>query len=68
MTNKHRTTFYVGVTSDLVERVGRHKSGKGSAFTSRYRLYDLVYFEEFPTIAEAIKRENQLKIGIGNGK
>jgi putative endonuclease len=43
-------------------------SGKGSAFTSRYRLYDLVYFEEFPPIAEAIKRENQLKIGIGNGK
>ena len=61
MSNKNRTTFYIGVTSNLKNRIADHKNGKGSAFTKRYNLEDLVYFEDFPDIMQAIDREKQLK-------
>jgi putative endonuclease len=61
MANKYRTTFYIGVTSNLKNRVLDHILGKGSKFTSKYNLSDLVYFEEFSDIKQAILREKQLK-------
>jgi putative endonuclease len=61
MTNQYRTTFYIGVTSDLSNRILEHTEGKGSNFTEKYNLTDLVYFEEFSEINQAIAREKQLK-------
>ncbi len=61
MTNKYRTTFYIGVTSDLNKRILQHILGEGSKFTKKYNLIDLVYFEEFTDINQAILREKQLK-------
>ena len=61
MTNKSRTTFYIGVTSDLKTRIADHKNGIGSDFTTKYKLSDLVFYEEFPDIYQAIDREKQLK-------
>ncbi len=61
LSNKNRTTFYIGVTNNLEKRVAEHRSGKGSIFTSKYNLVDLVYFELIPDIEQAIKREKQLK-------
>ena len=61
ITNSYRTTFYVGVTSDLNRRILDHLDNKGSKFTSKYNLRDLIYFEEFTSIDQAILREKQLK-------
>jgi putative endonuclease len=61
MTNHYRTTFYIGVTSDLKSRIWQHINGEGSAFVKKYKLYDLVYFEYFQRITDAIDREKQLK-------
>ncbi|MDG5492695.1 GIY-YIG nuclease family protein [Psychroserpens sp. SPM9] len=61
MTNTYRTTFYVGVTSDLTKRVTEHQNGTGSEFTKKYNLKDLIYFEEFSAIEQAIAREKQIK-------
>ncbi|HKL32976.1 MAG TPA: GIY-YIG nuclease family protein [Tangfeifania sp.] len=61
MTNKNRTSFYIGVTSDLKTRIADHKNGIGSDFTTKYKLTDLVFYEEFPDIYQAIDREKQLK-------
>ena len=61
LTNKYRTTFYIGVTSNLVERTMLHQEGTGSKFTKKYNLKDLVYFEVFSDINMAIAREKQLK-------
>ncbi len=61
MTSQYRTTFYIGVTSDLSNRILEHTEGKGSNFTEKYNLTDLVYFEEFSEINQAIAREKQLK-------
>jgi len=61
MTNTYRTTFYIGVTSNLTKRVVEHQEGSGSKFTKKYNLTDLVYFEVFSDIDQAIAREKQLK-------
>lgn len=61
MTNKYRTTFYVGVTNDLHKRIVEHQNGMGSEFTKKYNLKDLIYFEKFSDINQAISREKQLK-------
>lgn len=62
MTNKNKTTLYIGVTSNLINRVDEHKTHKyKKSFTSKYNLEFLVYFEFLPTIEEAIAREKQIK-------
>jgi putative endonuclease len=64
LTNQNHTTLYVGVTSDLRKRVYRHKNHfYPDSFTSKYKLYKLVYYEAFHRIEEAIYREKQLKAG-----
>jgi putative endonuclease len=62
MTNKNKTTLYVGVTSDLVSRTHKHRVHfyKGS-FTDRYNIEYLLYYETYNTITEAIAREKQIK-------
>jgi len=53
--------LYVGVTGFLMARVLRHKAGVGGAFTRRYRVHRLVYFESFHNIGDAIARETEIK-------
>ena len=61
MSNKNRTTLYIGVTNNLERRVLEHKAGIGSTFTKRYQLFDLMYWERVYGMSEAIAREKQLK-------
>ena len=61
MTNTYRTTFYIGVATNLEKRVTEHSNGIGSKFTKKYNLKDLIYFEKFTDVNQAIDRENQLK-------
>ncbi len=61
LANAQRTVLYTGVTSDLVNRVYRHKQGEGSDFTSIYKLHFLMYYEQHQTMYNAIQREKQIK-------
>jgi len=62
MTNNHRTTLYIGVTSDLERRVQEHRTHfHKHAFTAKYNLEKCVYHECFLDIKQAIEREKQLK-------
>ncbi len=63
ITNRYNTLLYTGVTDDLQRRITEHKSGVGSGFSSKYRLYKLVYYEAGNSILEAISREKQIKGG-----
>ena len=54
MSNQYRTTFYIGVTSNLDERIWQHINNEGSAFVKKYKLYDLVYYEYHQRITDAI--------------
>ena len=54
--------LYIGVTSHLERRVAQHKAGTyAAAFTERYNIKQLVYFERFGEMQTAIAREKQLK-------
>ncbi len=64
LTNKHRTVLYTGVTSNLKLRVEQHKlKTNQKSFTARYNVDELVYYEQFFDIGEAIAREKQIKAG-----
>jgi putative endonuclease len=54
--------LYTGVTAQLQIRVTQHKSKKNpNSFTSCYNINQLVYYEAFETIGEAIARESAIK-------
>ena len=61
LSNKYRTTFYIGVANNLYKRILGHNENRGSIFTQKYNLKSLIYYEEFTSIKEAIAREKQLK-------
>ncbi len=62
MTNAHHNVLYVGVTSDLEQRMERHAAHFfKNSFTARYNCEQLVYLERHPSINEAILRERQIK-------
>jgi putative endonuclease len=64
LTNKNKTTLYVGVTANLKKRIQQHKDKVDKkSFTARYNLDKLVYHEAFQMIGDAIGREKQLKAG-----
>jgi putative endonuclease len=61
LATKMNGTFYVGVTSDLVQRMHQHKKGIIDGFTKRYDVKTLVYYEVFGDAENAIRREKRLK-------
>jgi putative endonuclease len=60
MANRSRT-LYTGVTGNLERRVWQHKQGRGSVFTTRYKIKQLVYYESCSEVLEALSREKQIK-------
>lgn len=64
ITNKYQTVVYVGVTSNLPQRIIEHKNKKyPKSFSARYDVNILVYYEQFQWIGDAIAREKQIKAG-----
>jgi putative endonuclease len=53
--------LYVGITNNLERRVREHRLGKGKAFTKRYGVHRLVFFECFHDARTAIAREKEIK-------
>jgi putative endonuclease len=61
LASRYRGTLYVGVTNDLSRRIGEHRSGLVAGFTKKYKVHQLVYYEEFGSILEARARERTIK-------
>jgi len=61
MASKRNGTLYIGVTSNLPRRVWEHKNNAIKGFTSKYKVYNLVHYEQGEGIYGAIQREKQLK-------
>jgi len=61
MASGQHGTLYIGVTSDLLNRVAQHRDGTLGGFTRRYGVKRLVWFELHDDIVTAIQREKSLK-------
>ncbi|MFH4860388.1 GIY-YIG nuclease family protein [Vibrio diabolicus] len=59
--SNNNAVLYIGVTSQLPQRIWQHKNGVVEGFTKKYNVHKLVYFELFEDMATAINREKQLK-------
>lgn len=54
-------TLYCGWTNDLEKRLNAHNQGTGAKYTKPRRPVTLVYYEEFQTKEEAMRREAAIK-------
>ena len=61
LASRRHGTLYIGVTGDLCSRIRQHKLGEVAGFTKLHHVKMLVWFENFGSMDEAIKREKQLK-------
>ena len=68
LTNKNNNVLYTGVTNNLIRRIYEHKNKLINGFTKKYNVTKLVYFEEYTSIIDAIKREKQIKGGSRSKK
>ena len=57
LTSRIGGTLYIGVTNDLVRRVGEHRLELTKCCTKRYGVHKLVYFEQFDDIENDCSRE-----------
>lgn len=61
LASKPKGTLYIGVTSNLPQRIWQHKNEVINGFTKKYHTHILVYFEAYENMESAILREEQLK-------
>ena len=61
LASKRNGTLYVGVTSDIGRRGWEHQNEVADGFTKRYAVHRLVHVEFHDTMADAIRREKQIK-------
>lgn len=61
LASKPNGTLYIGVTSDLAQRVWQHKNDLVEGFTKRYGVHRLVWYEVHEIMESAIVREKSLK-------
>ena len=68
LTSRRNGTLYVGVTSDLVQRVWQHKNDFVEGFTKRYGVHRLVWYEECTSMDAAfrVKGDQGMEAGLEN--
>lgn len=62
-TNPNRSVLYTGTSNNLPRRVIEHylERGKPETFAGKNYCYNLVYYDVFPTMLEAIETEKRIK-------
>ena len=61
LASRRSGTLYVGVTSNLVQRVWQHQNDLVEGFTKRYGVHTLVWYEIHEVMESAITREKAVK-------
>lgn len=61
LASQQNGTLYIGVTSDLIKRVWQHKNDLTEGFSKKYRVHNLVWYEQHADMYSAITREKQIK-------
>jgi len=61
LSSSRNGTLYIGVTNNLPRRIWEHRNSLVKGFTQKYGVHNLVYYEQFEEIEQAILREKQMK-------
>jgi putative endonuclease len=61
MASKRNGTLYIGVTSDLQQRVWQHREGIIEGYSKRYGCKTLAWYSQFDDLQEARRKELQMK-------
>ncbi len=61
LASQRNGTLYIGVTSDLIQRIWQHKEGLAEGFTKEYGVKTLVWYEQHETMESAIAKEKAMK-------
>ena len=61
LASERNGTLYVGVTSNLAQRIWQHKTGAVDGFTRKYGVAQLVWYEIHENMESAILREKRIK-------
>ncbi len=61
LASKRNGTLYIGVTSNLPQRIYEHRNDLVEGFTKKYQVHRLVFYEQHEEMNSAITREKQLK-------
>lgn len=63
LSNPSRTVLYIGFTNSLTRRLNQHIENKGTekSFASKYKCTELVHYETYKYVNNAIAREKELK-------
>ncbi len=69
MASINRRVLYVGVTSNLAKRIWEHRTKVyPESYTAKYNCIQLVYYNQFNTITDAIAEEKRIKGGSRQAK
>jgi putative endonuclease len=68
LASRKNGTLYVGVTSNLASRIYEHKNDLIEGFTKKYHVHNLVYYEEYNDVYDALSREKRIKVWKRNWK
>lgn len=61
LSSQKNGTLYIGVTNNLQRRIYEHQNILVDGFTKKYKIHNLVYYEQTDSVESAIIREKQLK-------
>ena len=61
LASKRNGTLYIGITNNVLKRVYEHKNNLIEGFTQKYGVHNLVYYECYNDIYDAIAREKRIK-------
>jgi putative endonuclease len=61
LASERNGTLYIGITNNLLKRVYEHKNNLVEGFTKKYNVHDLVYYEAYNYVHDAIAREKNIK-------
>ncbi len=61
LASQRNGTLYTRITNNLARRVDEHRSKSYSSFTTKYNVTELVHYETYELVDEAIRREKNIK-------
>jgi putative endonuclease len=61
LASRPRGTLYIGLTNGIIRRIEQHREGTASVFIRKYKVHQLVWFQQYARAREAIQREKTMK-------